>query len=283
MYAIDRYVDVNDLGTATLFQELVGKPVRRVVVASSMSIYGEGLYADADGRRVEDAQRLPRRGADDPWDPVDELGRALIPLPTPEWKRASLASVYALTKYVQERLTLTVFPAYGMEAVALRLFNVYGPGQALSNPYTGVLAIFAARLLNAQPPLVFEDGRQRRDFVHVDDVARAFVLAVEQPGVGGRVFNIGSGRERSVTEVATGLADAMGLAGRTPEILGKARIGDIRHCFADVSLAASLLGFRAERDFGEGMAELAAWVARQEADDKVQDARRELEVRGLVA
>lgn len=283
MYAIERYVDVNDLGTGVLFQELVNRPLRRVVVASSMSIYGEGLYADADGHRIEDAQRAPRRGPDEPWDPVDACGRALSPLPTPEWKRPSLASVYALTKFVQERLTLTVGPAYGMESVALRLFNVYGPGQALSNPYTGVLAIFASRLLNGQRPLIFEDGLQRRDFVHVDDVARAFVMALEQPGLSGQVFNIGSGQERTVTQIAELLAGAMGVPDLRPEILGKARTGDIRHCFADVSLAETTLGFRATRDFGEGLAELAGWVARQEADDRALDARRELESRGLVA
>ncbi len=137
--------------------------------------------------------REPARG----WDPVDADGSPLVPLPTPEWKRPALASVYAITKFVQERLVLTVAPAYGMEAVALRLFNVYGPGQALSNPYTGVLAIFASRLLNAQAPLVFEDGEQRRDFVHVRDVAQAFVLALEQPGAANGVFNIGSGQDRS--------------------------------------------------------------------------------------
>ena len=177
MYAVERYVSVNDLGTASLFQKLIDKDVRRVVVASSMSIYGEGLYRTRDGRPVEQAVRVPRASADATWDPLDPDGNPLIPVPTPEWKRPSLASVYALTKYVQEQLTLTLSPAYGIEGVALRLFNVYGPGQALSNPYTGVLAIFASRLLNGQRPMVFEDGRQRRDFVHVDDVARAFVLA----------------------------------------------------------------------------------------------------------
>jgi dTDP-L-rhamnose 4-epimerase len=138
MYAIDRYVSVNDYGTAVLFQQLIDNPVKRVVVASSMSIYGEGLYRDADGNVLQDVVRTPRASEDAPWDPVDGQGRPLIPAPTPEWKRPALASVYALSKYVQERLTLTVAPAYGMEGVALRLWNVYGPGQALSNPYTGV-------------------------------------------------------------------------------------------------------------------------------------------------
>jgi dTDP-L-rhamnose 4-epimerase len=281
MYAIDRYVSVNDYGTAVLFQSLIDNPVERVVVASSMSIYGEGLYRATDQSIVEDASRTAGRpGA---WDPVDAAGRALQPVATPESKRPALSSVYALSKYVQERLTLTVCAAYGMEGVALRLFNVYGPGQALSNPYTGVLAIFASRLLNGRPPLVFEDGGQRRDFVHVSDVARAFALALEHPAAPGNVYNVGSGEHRTITEVAQVLAQAMGRPDIAPEITGKARAGDIRHCFADVSRAEAELGFRATRDFADGLAELAEWVAQQEATDRADDARRELESRGLVA
>ena len=282
MYAIDRYVSVNDGGTAVLFQALIDRPVRRVVVASSMSIYGEGLYRTAAGERLDDVVRPPGRvGAG--WDPVGPDGRALTPIATPEWKRPNLASVYALTKYVQERLTLTVAPAYGMEGVALRLFNAYGPGQALSNPYTGVLAIFASRLQNRQRPMVFEDGEQRRDFVHVEDVARAFLLALENPRAAGQVFNIASGRDVSILEVGDALAQAMGLPHLTPEVMDKARVGDIRHCFADISLAQEVLGFTPRRTFDDSLGELADWVRQQQAEDKVHDARRELEQRGLVA
>jgi dTDP-L-rhamnose 4-epimerase len=281
MYQIDRYVAVNDLGTAKLFQKLIERPVERVVVASSMSIYGEGLYRTVDGDTVEDAERSSALNAS--WDPIDRSGRALVPLATPEWKRPSLASVYALTKYVQERLTLTVTAAYGMEGVALRLFNVYGPGQALSNPYTGVLAIFASRLLNGKPPLLFEDGHQRRDFVHVEDVAEAFALALETPGIAGRVFNIGSGEERTILDIASLIAKAMGRSDIVPDVTGKARAGDIRHCFADITKAAEELGFRARQDFGGGLARLAEWVAGQEAQDRVSEAKGELEKRGLVA
>ena len=185
---------------------------------------------------------------------------------------------------MQEKLTLTLAPAYGMEGVALRLWNAYGPGQALSNPYTGVLAIFASRLLNGQSPVIFEDGRQRRDFVHVEDVARAFLLALERPEAAGGVFNIGSGEERTVAEVATLLAEAMGRPDIGPEIADKARAGDIRHCVPDLSLAASRLAYSAQRDFREGLVELSEWVARQrQAEDRVHQARRELESRGLVA
>lgn len=282
MYAVDRYVSVNDHGTAVLFQQLIAKPVKRVVVASSMSIYGEGLYRTVDGVTVEDAVRLPRI-ANASWDPVDEAGRPLVPMSTPEWKRPALASVYALTKYVQERLTLTLAPAYGMEGVALRLWNVYGPGQALSNPYTGVLAIFSSRIHNGQPPMIFEDGHQRRDFVHVDDIARAFVLALEHPKAPGGVFNVASGEDRSVREVARLLAAAMNRPDLEPEVTGKARAGDIRHCLADIGKIGRELGFAPRRDFSEGLTELAQWVAQQQAQDRVVEARNELEARGLVA
>ena len=282
MYAVERYTSVNETGSAVLFEQLIENPVRRVVTASSMSIYGEGLYRDLDGNLVEDAERTAR-AAGGGWNPVDSDGRPLEPVATPEWKRPSLASIYALGKYVQERQTLIMTKAYGMEGACLRLFNVYGPGQALSNPYTGVLAIFASRLLNGQPPLIFEDGEQRRDFVYVGDVARAFAEALTSAQADGEVFNIGSGHDRSVSEVARELARAMGREEIEPEITGKSRTGDIRHCFCDGGKAAEKLGFRAEKDFQEGLAELAEWVASQTADDKVEQARAELEARGLVA
>ena len=282
MYAVDRYTSVNDYGTAVLFQQLIDNPVRRVVTASSMSIYGEGLYRTVDGELMEEVVR-GHRNADETWDPLDAQGRALIPAPTPESKRPALASVYAIGKYVQERLTLTLAPAYGMEGAALRLWNVYGPGQALSNPYTGVLAIFASRLLNGQPPMIFEDGRQRRDFVHVTDVARAFLLALDKPEAVGGVFNIGSGEDRTVQEVADLQAASMGRADLKAQVTHKARVGDIRHCSPDLTLAREALGYEARQDFSQGLAELAEWVARQEAEDRVAEASRELEMRGLVA
>ena len=282
MYAVDRYTSVNDYGTAVLFQQLIDKPVRKVVTASSMSVYGEGLYRDADGALYEEVVR-GGRDADGCWDPRDAQGRPLRPVPTPETKRLALASVYALGKYVQERLTLTVSPAYGMACSALRLWNAYGPGQALSNPYTGVLAIFSSRIANGQRPMVFEDGEQRRDFVHVADVAQAFVLALESPAADGKVFNIGSGEDMTVNDVARAVARAMGRGGMEPEIAGKMRIGDIRHCIPDIAKARNELGYQPRQDFHEGLVELAEWVARQEATDKVAEAHRELEARGLVA
>jgi dTDP-L-rhamnose 4-epimerase len=207
----------------------------------------------------------------------------MIPAPTPESKRPALKSVYAIGKYVQERLTLTLTEQYGMEGVALRLWNVYGSGQSLSNPYTGVLAIFASRIANGQRPLVFEDGQQRRDFVHVDDVVEAFALALETPAADGGVFNIGSGEDRTIAEVALLQAAAMGRPDLKAEIVGKARAGDIRHNIPDISRARKVLGYAPRKEFADGLVELAEWVAHQNPEDRVEDARRELEMRGLVA
>jgi dTDP-L-rhamnose 4-epimerase len=283
MYEVERYTSTNDVGTAVLFERLIDRPVRRVVTASSMSIYGEGLYRDADGNLVEDAERAPLRDGQANWEPVDRQGRPLEPVATPEWKRPNLSSIYALNKFVQERTTHIMGRPYGIETACLRLFNVYGSGQALSNPYTGVLAIFASRLLNGQAPMIYEDGEQRRDFVHVRDVARAFADALVLPEAVSETCNVGSGQDRSVTEVAVALAQAMGKNRIEPEIVGKARTGDIRHCFCDTGKARERLGFTAREDFSTGLAELAEWVGRQTAVDRVAEARRELEARGLVA
>lgn len=282
MYEITRYTGANDLGTAVLLEALIATPVERLVVASSMSVYGEGLYEAPDRRRLQQVRRDPGRTRLGLWDPVTPEGLALAPLPTGEDKRVDLASIYALNKYVQERSSLIFGAAYGVDVVALRLFNVFGPGQALSNPYTGVLANFASRLLHGQSPMIFEDGEQKRDFVHVRDVARAFCLAMKTPAAKGEVINIGSGRSYTIARVARLLAGAMDMD-LPPEILGKARSGDIRHCFADISKAAALLGFKPEYLLEDTVGEVAAWVRQTEAVDRGLDARRELEARGLVA
>lgn len=280
MYAVEHYVSTNAGGTAVLMEALARAPVARLVVASSMSLYGEGLYRDEDGRLVTMARRRRDALAAGRWEPLDEHERPLEPLPTPEWKAPDLASVYALTKHDQERLCLMLAEAQGIEAVALRLFNVYGPRQALSNPYTGVLAIFAARLLNHRPPLLFEDGRQRRDFVSVHDVARAFVLAYEAQGVAGRTFNIGSGQPRMVREVADAMARALH-EDVEPELVGKVRVGDIRHCFADITAARQGLGYEPSVGWQAGVDELAGWLAGETAVDHAARARHELEAHGL--
>lgn len=283
MYEIARYVGANDLGTAVLLECLIKQPVQRIVVASSMSVYGEGMYVTADGRRVNDARRDPNRLRTGLWDPISPGGDALVPVATDEQKAVDLASIYALTKYAQERSVLIFGEAYGVEAVALRLFNVFGPGQALSNPYTGVLANFASRLATGKRPMVFEDGRQRRDFVHVRDVARAFFQALERPQARGHVINIGSGQSYSIAQVASLLAEAMDVSDLAPEILGKARSGDIRNCFADISKARELLGYEPTQRLADCLDEIVKWVRGSVVIDRGGEMRRQLESMGLVS
>jgi dTDP-L-rhamnose 4-epimerase len=281
MYEVERYVSVNNLGTAVLLEALIERPVARLVVASSMSIYGEGLYRGPSGTVTAAAERTDRQLAAREWEVRGPDGETLTPVPTPETKAPALPSVYALSKYDQERLCLTVGRAYGIPTTALRFFNVYGTRQALSNPYTGVLAIFAARLLNGRPPLVNEDGLQRRDFVSAYDVARACVLALEVPEAAGRSFNVGSGASFTIREIAERLARALGKEHLAPEITGKYRTGDIRHCFADISLARRVLGYEPQVAFDEGLAELCEWLAGQVAHDRVAEASRILADMGL--
>jgi dTDP-L-rhamnose 4-epimerase len=281
MYEIARYTDVNNLGTAVLLEALAEKPVQRLLVASSMSIYGEGLYRNARGELVTGVERGLEQLKTHDWEVRGLGGEALAPVPTPETKAPALSSVYALSKHDQERLCLMVGRAYNIPAVALRFFNVYGTRQALSNPYTGVLAIFASRLLNGNPPLIFEDGRQMRDFVHVSDVARACRLALEAPAAGGEVFNIGSGRQYTVLEIARAMAEVTGRQDLKPEVTGKYRVGDIRHCFADITLAQRVLGFKPQMPLEQGLVELASWLEGQVACDRVAEMREELAARGL--
>jgi dTDP-L-rhamnose 4-epimerase len=281
MYEVVRYTDVNTLGTATLMDLLRRRPVEKLVVASSMSVYGEGMYRDGDGRQVSGPERTIERLRRGDWEPASADGRPLFPIPTPEEKTCALPSVYALTKHDTERMALVLGRAYGIPTVALRFFNAYGPRQALSNPYTGVLAIFASRLLNQRPPLINEDGLQRRDFVSVRDVARACRLAMEREDADGVALNIGSGRSLSVLEVAERLAHVLGRPHIAPEITGKYRVGDVRHCFADVSRARQVLGYEPVVGFAEGVEELAGWLEHQGADDRVEDARAQLASLGL--
>jgi dTDP-L-rhamnose 4-epimerase len=283
MYAIENYTGTNDGGTAVLMQALLERPVERVVVASSMSIYGEGLCRNAAGEFVSPPARSPAQLKRSQWEPTDKDGRPLAAVPTPEWKQPDLTSIYALGKFAQERMCLLVGRAYNMTTTALRFFNVYGPRQALSNPYTGVLAIFASRLLNGRPPLVFEDGEQRRDFVHVKDVARCCRLALEAPHAGDRSFNVASGENYSIRQLAALLAEKMGMSQLRPQITSHYRVGDIRHCFADISAAESVLGYKPAIALHDGLGDLVEWVASQVAEDKVEQATDELVRRGLVA
>lgn len=281
MYEIADYCSVNTVGTGVLLEALTERPLRRLLVASSMSIYGEGLYTTAEGRVAEAGER--GRGALErgEWEPVSSDGRALSPEPTPESKRPSLSSVYALNKYDQERMCLLFGSSYDVPTTALRFFNVYGPDQALSNPYTGVLAIFGGRLLNGKPPLIFEDGEQRRDFVSVHDVARACALALERDEAAGRAVNVGSGESITVREIAQRLARVTDREEVEAEVTGRYRVGDIRHCFADITMAREVLGYEPQILLDDGMAELAEWLEGQTAEDRVDSAHGELVARGL--
>jgi dTDP-L-rhamnose 4-epimerase len=281
MYEVAHYTRVNNLGCAVLLEALVKNPVERLVVASSMSLYGEGLYRDATGVACTVGERTLAQLKAGQWEFTGEDGQVLQPMPTPETKQPALASVYALSKFDQERLCLMIGRAYNIPTVALRFFNAYGPRQALSNPYTGVLAIFAARLLNNNAPAVFEDGLQQRDFVSVHDLARACRLALETPGAAGEVFNVGSGQPHTVRDIAAKLARVVGKETIRSEILGKYRVGDIRHCYADIAKAQRVLGFTPQVRLDDGLVELSAWLASQAAVDRVAQASAELDARGL--
>ena len=281
MYAIRDYTEVNNIGTAQLLELLIEQPVEKLIVASSMSVYGEGLYRKTDSGIIENADRSTDQLRNGIWELYDENGNILQPVPTPEWKSPRLASVYALGKYDQEQLCLITGKAYGIDTTALRFFNVYGTRQALSNPYTGVLAIFASRYLNNNPPRIFEDGQQRRDFVSVYDVARACRLALESDKSNSEVFNIGSGNSYTVADIAELMGQVLGKDHLQPEITGEYRKGDIRHCYADISKARQILGFTPEVNFTDGLTELCEWLRGQTSNDHVQKASSELLARGL--
>jgi dTDP-L-rhamnose 4-epimerase len=246
-----------------------------------MSVYGEGLFRDEEGHTHDGRSRPFEQLRLGQWEVKDARGRALAPLPTPETKAVTLESIYALSKFDQERMCLLLGRAYEIPTVALRFFNVYGPRQALSNPYTGVLAIFASRLLNGNRPLVFEDGNQQRDFVNVKDVARACRLALEKSDAPGKVLNIGSGKAFTIASIAQNMAAVTGKRELTAEITGKYRVGDVRHCFADIGLARRVLGYDPQVALDVGLADLAQWLRGQVPKDRVAEAKRELESRGL--
>lgn len=283
MYQVADYTAVNTLGTANLLQALVDERggVEKLIVASSMSIYGEGRYTRPDGREPLNTLRGGDQLRDHQWEPRDVDGTVLTPAATDEGKPLDPTSIYALTKADQEKMVLMMGAAYGIPSVALRFFNIYGPRQALSNPYTGVAAIFSSRLLNGQPPLVFEDGEQKRDFVSVHDIVQALLLSAEEEAAVGKAFNVGSGRAVTVLEVAATLAGVLGTDVEA-QVVGKYRVGDIRHCFADISLAREVLGYEPRVTFEEGMRELVDWLREQERpEDHVETHAAELAARGL--
>jgi dTDP-L-rhamnose 4-epimerase len=286
MYRVQHYADTNVGGTAALLEGIIERkePLKKLIVFTSMTGYGEGVY-----RRPSDGSllRIGVRSQSDVdrygWEPVcPQTGEVLEPVPTPEDAALLATNVYALTKRYQEELVLSLGHTYHFPIVCLRLFNVYGPRQSLSNPYTGVLAIFLSRLLNNEAPVVYEDGRQTRDFVSVHDVVQACMLAIEKPAADYQVINVGTGVARRVVDIARTLARLLGKSEIEPKITGQFRQGDIRHCTADISRARRLLGFLPTANWEEKLAELVAWAGSAPSDDHFSQAHEELRAHGLV-
>ncbi len=284
MYEIQRYVRANNLGTAVLLEAILArqKQIKKLVVASSMSIYGEGAYSCGNCGQVHPQLRATAQLRERRWElQCPNCSNLLQPAPTTEDKPLFPTSVYAITKQDQEQFCLVVGRSYNIPTVALRYFNVYGTRQALSNPYTGVCAIFSSRLLNGHRPLIFEDGKQTRDFVHVSDIVQANLLALQNHQADYQAINIGTGIPTAIEQVCRLLSKGLGVD-LEPDIVGKYREGDIRHCVADISRARTLLGYEPRLTLEQGIPELLGWVREQSAKDQVELATAELESRQLV-
>lgn len=285
MYQISDYTSTNNLGTANLLQAILDTHAvpEKIVVASSMSIYGEGKYLCQNCGEVAPPPRPLEQLKRKEWETLcPNCGESVIPVPTREDKPLQCTSIYALSKKDQEEMTLLFGRTYNIPVVALRFFNIFGTRQSLSNPYTGVAAIFASRLLNDKAPVIFEDGRQMRDFVSVHDIVQANLLAMESSRANGKALNVGSGNPVTIQEVASAMSQALGV--RIPaEITGKYRAGDVRHCFGDISAAAECLGYQPRVSLQDGLRELVSWLESQHAKDSVDHAMQQLSVHGLVA
>lgn len=289
MYEIARYNSVNSQGTAILLDRILATkaPISRFVLASSRSIYGEGSYLCSHcspGTKQTPASRSRAALAAGRWDPVCmTCGQDLTSIATPEDALIRPASIYAATKAAQEDLVRIGSEAIGAAAIALRFQNVYGEGQSLKNPYTGIISIFSTRIRRGLSLPIYEDGQESRDFVHVDDVVSAVASALLAPFEGYGVFNIGFGKPTSVLELARTLGRAMGYD-REPIITGEYRVGDIRHCFADNSAARAVFGFEPKVTIEEGLRRFAEWALSEPlAEDRLDKAATELKARGLMA
>ena len=278
------YTRNNVMGAAIILETLTRAPhtIQRIAVASSMSIYGEGEYRQpSTNAMVTPHVRTHDQLAARSWEPMTD-GEALEPVPTTEAKLLQPNSIYAVNKRDHEEMFLAVGRALQIPVVALRLFNAYGSRQALSNPYTGVAAIFISRLMNDLPPVIFEDGKQMRDFVHVQDVANAFATVLESDLSLWDAFNVGSGAPVTVNDISYTLARLL-KKNIAPEIMHKYRVGDVRHCFADISKIERVFGFKPQRNMEEGMRELIDWVALAKAPvNRTQSSLAELERSKLV-
>ncbi|MDD5472779.1 MAG: NAD-dependent epimerase/dehydratase family protein [Candidatus Methanoperedens sp.] len=283
MYQIEKYMGVNTMGTAKLLDILANEEndVQKLIVASSMSIYGEGKYECSECGILYPPLRTNEQLKKREWEmKCPSCGRVVKPVPTDENKPLQPTSIYAISKKDQEEMCLAVGRTYGIRTVALRYFNIYGPRQALSNPYTGVCAIFSSRIKNNNPPIIFEDGLQTRDFISVHDIVRANLLVMEKSKADYEMFNVGTGKPVSILDIARTLSKLYGKALK-PDIVNKYRSGDIRHCYADISKLKKL-GFKPSISFEDGMRELVEWGMTQQAEDRSEAAYQELKERGLV-
>jgi len=283
MYEINKYTEVNILGTSNLLDILANENhrVEKLIIASSMSVYGEGKYSCVNCGVVYPKLRSLSQLKKGEWEMrCPFCNQEVQSLPTDEEKPLHPTSVYSISKRDQEEMCLTIGRAYRIPTVALRYFNVYGPRQALSNPYTGVAAIFSSRILNNHPPCIFEDGLQSRDFTHVSDIVQANLLAMESNDADYEVFNVGTGRPLTVLNIAEALIKSLS-SSVDMNIVRKYREGDIRHCYADISKIRDQLGFQPKVKFEKGISEFIGWVRGEEARDQFEKSRRELEEKGL--
>ena len=285
MYKVRHYIDVNVTGTATLLEAMIARrSTAKLVVLTSMTGYGEGVYQrPSDGRLLRVGLRTEADVERYGWEPVcPETHEPLVPYPTPETADLLCRNVYAYSKRYQEELAISLGSVYGFPVVCLRLFNVYGPRQALSNPYTGVMAIFLSRLLSGERPVVYEDGGQTRDFISVHDVTAAVIAALGSPSADGQVINIGSGVGRRIREIAQTLATLTGTPDLAPLITERYRRGDVRHCIADASRARQMLAFTPAVTFEDGLAEVVEWARTSPSSDRMSEAQAELESHQLL-
>ena len=285
MYEISRYNDVNILGTSHLLDFLANNKnsVKKLIIASSRSIYGEGKYKCENHGVVYPNDRIVSNMMKGKFDLFcDACGSELNLMPTDENSKIHPSSIYGITKQQQEQMTLLMGKSLGIPAVALRYQNVYGPGQSLSNPYTGILSIFSTRILNGNDIDIYEDGEESRDFVFIDDVVEATILALEKEEANHQIFNVGSGETTSVSQVANSLKKLYD-SNVNISIGGSFRLGDIRHNYADLNKIKNLLGFTAKFDFQTGISRFADWVKTQEVkEDKYEQSLNELKNKGLI-
>jgi len=285
-YKIAHYVENNIQGTANLLDILVNEKhrVKKLLVASSMSIYGEGLYECSRCGKVKPPLRQNLTGGEknqDYWEPKCPYCQGKIkPVPTSEETPLLSNSIYAVTKKEQEEMALLIGRTYGLPTVALRFFNVYGPRQSLSNPYTGVSAIFLSRVKNNNPPVVYEDGKQTRDFIWVGDVVKACLLCLEKEKANYQVFNVGTGKPVAIVDMAQMIINLLKKKVE-PEVTYTFRKGDVRHCYADITKIKNLLGFQPQVSLQTGLKKLAGWAKRTKAMDRFEIAARELKEKGL--